>query len=82
MDKEVFLLGLKAQFEEIDSLKLEMFTEFKSMETWDSLTRYSIVAFLEDDYKIIIKSEELNSLNTPNELFDFVKLKNEKNNTH
>lgn len=75
MDKEVFLLGLKAQFEEIDSSKLEMFTEFKSMETWDSLTRYSIIAFLEDDYKIIIKTDELNVLNTPNELFDFVKLK-------
>jgi acyl carrier protein len=75
MDKEVFLSGLKAQFEELDSLKLEMYTEFKSMETWDSLTRYSIIAFVEDEYKIILKGDEFNSLNTPNELFDFVKLK-------
>ena len=75
MDKKEFLLGLKSQFEELDALKLEMYTDFKSMETWDSLTRYSIIAFVEDEYKIILKSEELNSLNTPNDLFDFVKLK-------
>lgn len=75
MDKKQFLLGLKIQFEESDALKLEMYTDFKSMETWDSLTRYSIIAFVEDEYKIILKSDELNSLNTPNELFDFVKLK-------
>lgn len=75
MDKKEFLLGLKSQFEELDSLKLEMNTDFKSMETWDSLTRYSIIAFVEDEYKIILKGDELNSLNTPNELFDFVKLK-------
>ena len=75
MDKKEFLLGLKSQFEELDALKLEMYTDFKSMETWDSLTRYSIIAFVEDEYKIILKSEELNSLNTPNDFFDFVKLK-------
>ena len=75
MDKNVFLLGLKAQFEEVDSSKLEMLTEFKSMETWDSLTKYSIIAFVEDDYKITIKIDELNSLNTPKELFDFIKFK-------
>ena len=75
MDKEFFLSGLKAQFEDSDSLKLEMHTKFKSMETWDSLTRYSIIAFLDDEYNIILKGDEFNSLNTPNELFDFVKLK-------
>ncbi len=75
MEKEVFLSGIKAQFEELDSLKLQMHTEFKSMETWDSLTRYSIIAFVEDEYKVILKGDEFNSLNTPNELFEFIKMK-------
>ena len=72
MEKDIFLSGLRAQFEEVDSLNLELHTEFKQMKTWDSLTRFSIIAFIEDEYKVVLTNEDLNKLITPNYLFDFI----------
>ncbi len=78
MEKIKFLSGLKSQFEDRDSLNLDMSTKFRTMETWDSLTKFSIISFLEDEYKISIKIDELNNLDTPNDLFNFVLFKNNK----
>ena len=72
MDKEDFLSGLKIQFEEIDALKLKMETKFKDLDTWDSLTRFSIIAFVEDDYNVILKNEDLGNLESPIDLFNYV----------
>ena len=72
MDKDVFLSGLKMQFEESDALKLAMDTKFKALATWDSLTKFSIIAFVEDDYKITMKNEDLNNIETPQALFEYI----------
>lgn len=72
MDKEDFLSGLKIQFEEIDALKLTMETKFKDLDTWDSLTRFSIIAFVEDDYNVILKNEDLGNLESPIDLFNYI----------
>ncbi|EKT3962648.1 hypothetical protein AAIP55_000118 [Flavobacterium psychrophilum] len=72
MKKDVFLTGLKVQFEESDAMKLTMETKFNELDTWDSLTRFSIIAFLEDDYKVILKKEDLDKLETPLAIFNCV----------
>jgi acyl carrier protein len=72
MDKNKFLVGLREQFEETDSLNLEMNTSFKDMKTWDSLTRFSIIAFLEDEYNISFKNEDFTNFSTPELLFEFI----------
>ena len=79
MKEDAFLSGLKIQFEEIDASKLTMVSKFKDMDTWDSLTRFSIIAFLEDNYKISLNNDELNSLETPRALFEYVYAKYNKN---
>ena len=72
MEKNKFLNGLRDQFEEIDSLNLEINTSFKDMKTWDSLTRFSIIAFLEDECNITLKNEDFNRFSTPELLFEFI----------
>ena len=72
MKKNKFLIGLREQFEETDSLNLEMNTSFKDMKTWDSLTRFSIIAFLEDEFNIIFKNEDFIKFSSPELLFEFI----------
>ena len=72
MIEEDFLAGLKIQFEESDAVNLTINTKFKELDTWDSLTRFSIIAFIEDDYKITLTKEDLEKLESPLALLDFV----------
>lgn len=67
-----FLLRLKNQFEESDALLLKMDTEFSSLDTWDSLTKFSITAFLEDDYGIKIGMDELSKMGNPTRLWEYI----------
>jgi acyl carrier protein len=73
MDKDKFLSGLKVQFEEADAVKLTIETKFKDLDTWDSLTRFSIIAFVEDDYNLILKNEDLNNFESPLVLFEYIR---------
>jgi acyl carrier protein len=72
MIEEDFLAGLKIQFEESDAVKLKINTKFKELDTWDSLTRFSIIAFIEDDYKITLTKGDLEKLESPLALLEFV----------
>ncbi len=73
MKEDIFLEGLKIQFEESDAIKLNMNTKFSSLDTWDSLTRFSIIAFLEDDYNTTLKKEDLDKLESPQAIFEYLK---------
>lgn len=73
MEKEEFLEKLKIQFEEDDAEKLTFETSFLTLDGWDSLTQFSIVAFLEDDFGIEFKSEKFKQFDTPNALYEHVK---------
>jgi acyl carrier protein len=72
INKEEFLIGLKNQFEDADATNLTFESKFKELDTWDSLTRFSIVAFVEDDYSIAISDEEFKSFETPADLFAYI----------
>ena len=80
MDKDKFLSGLKVQFEEADAVKLTIETKFKDLDTWDSLTRFSIIAFVEDDYNLILKNEDLNNFESALVLFEYIRAHINKSN--
>jgi acyl carrier protein len=71
--EEIFLENLKAFFEEEDSHKLEFESEFLKLQTWDSLTQFSIIAYLEDDFGIELSLQQLSNYPTPKDLFEFVR---------
>ena len=72
MEKNTFLICLREQFEETDSLNLEMNTSFMDMKTWDSLTRFSIIAFLEDEFNITFKNDDFKIFSSPELLYEFI----------
>lgn len=72
INKEEFLEGLRNQFEESDALNLSFDTVFKELDTWDSLTRFSIVSFVEDDYQVTLKVEGLQNMATPSDLYEYI----------
>ncbi len=72
INKETFLKGLKSQFEASDEDKITFDVLFETLETWDSLTKFSITAFLEDDYDIVVTPEEFKEFKTPNDIILFI----------
>ena len=47
-----------------------MDTEFNNLDTWDSLTRFSIIDLVKDNYNVEIK--DFNKITTPNDLLDYI----------
>jgi len=72
INKNKFLEGLKEQFESADAKNITFDVKFSQLPTWDSLTRFSIIASIEDDYNVIITAEQLNSFETPSDLFSYL----------
>lgn len=75
MDLNVFLEKFSDQFEDIDRENIAFDTHYKTLESWDSLTAFSIQAMIEDDYSVEISGEDLKTVDTVEELFLLVKSK-------
>jgi acyl carrier protein len=71
-----FMKELKRQFEDSDSKILTPNTKFNKLNTFDSLTRYSIIAFVNDNYSIQLQDDIFEEVITPLHLFN--KIHNEK----
>jgi acyl carrier protein len=73
MDKvQLFLLELRQQFEDSDSELLSIDTKFDDLETFDSLTRYSIIALVKDEYKIQLQDDIFKEIKTPRQLYKII----------
>ena len=72
MNISLFLEGLKLQFEEDDAMKLLPETVLSNLDTWDSLTKFSIIAFLEDDHQYKFDEKDFVKYNTPWKLFNLI----------
>tara|TARA_B110000114_G_scaffold178390_1_gene211352 strand:+ start:198 stop:422 length:225 start_codon:yes stop_codon:yes gene_type:complete len=72
MNINQFLEGLKLQFEEEDANKLIPETELSNLDTWDSLTKFSIIVFLDDEHQYKFDEKDFEKYNTPVELFNLI----------
>jgi acyl carrier protein len=72
MDKDKFLADVRGQFEDValDTINLE--TDFKAVETWDSLTATCIQVLIEEDYGVKLSNEELRGATTILDLYELV----------
>ena len=70
--QSTFLENLKIQFESTDSEKITLDTSFESLETFDSSTKYWIIAFIKDDYNVELDVSQFSELTTPQILFNFL----------
>jgi acyl carrier protein len=75
MDKEKFLADVKGQFEDVELDTINLDTDFKALETWDSLTATCIQVLIEEDYGIKVSNVDLKSTTTILDLFTLVSTK-------
>ena len=55
--------------------KAEITDELNSFDAWDSLTILSIIAFCDDEYKIVLSADEVNNSNTIIGLLELIESK-------
>ena len=75
MDKNNFIENVKNQFENYQDITLNMESNFREVDTYDSLTAMTIMVMLKDEYNVDISDEEYLSKKTVQDLYDFVLLK-------
>lgn len=72
MELNSFIENIKEQFEEeYENFGAE--TRFRELDEWSSLTSLSIIAMVDDEYGVVIKADDIKSVNTVGELFELVK---------
>ena len=73
MDKNEFIKGLQNQLE-LDN-DLELTTNLKELETWDSIADMILISYIDRAVGIKITSEELKDITTVESLLNFVNKK-------
>ena len=70
--KDKFLELFKEVFEMEDE-EVNFKDPLRDLDTWDSLTHLSLIAMLDDEYKVQIEEKEFEKLITVEDLFNKVK---------
>lgn len=70
--KENFINAMYEAFEIESTEELDLGTEFRNHDNWDSLTKLSLIAVLDDEFDIIIEDDKLETLNTFKDLLEFI----------
>jgi acyl carrier protein len=74
-EKDEFLKVVIKIFEETPYSEIKLNSKFKEFEEWSSLVLFSLIVLIEDQYSKIISAKDLNSINTFEELYEFLFIK-------
>jgi len=72
MDIQTFIQHFIEQLEEPDAVQITASTVFHDLDEYSSLLALSIVAMVDEEYNVSIKSADLNSAQTIEDLFKIV----------
>lgn len=72
MELKEFLILISEQFLDEDIENVTEVVEFRTLETWDSLTGMAILAIIEDECNVSISIEDFIKLKTVKDLFNYV----------
>ncbi len=70
---ETFIAKLEEEFEELPRGTLTSQTIFRDLSVWDSMHALILVAFIDMEYDVTLRGEDLMSLKTVQDLYDQVK---------
>lgn len=70
--KDEFLVHFKEALE-IEDREISFDDQFRDFDEWDSLTRLSLIAMLDEEYEVNIENDEFENLKTVGDLFAEVK---------
>lgn len=75
MEPKRFLENFASQFEDSEIENIHNDVNFKLLDTWDSLTAFSVQMMVEDEYNVKITPEDFKTVTTVEELYNLVKTK-------
>ena len=74
MELKEFVENVKELFEdEVENFGLD--THFRELDEWSSLLSLSIIAMVDDEYDVVIKTDDIKTCTTVEDLFNLVKNK-------
>lgn len=73
MELNEFVENFAAQLDETDTALLTAETNFKELEEWSSLMALSLIAMVDEEYDIRLKSEDIRRSVTIRDLYNIVK---------
>jgi acyl carrier protein len=72
MELEKFIENFAGQFEETEVENITANVDFKSLETWDSLTAMSVQVMIEDEYEVKIVPIDFKATTTVKDLYNLI----------
>lgn len=73
MEINEFIKNFASQFDETDASEFTPTTVFKQFDEWSSLIALSLIAMIDEEYEVTIKSDDIKASKTVQDLFDIVK---------
>jgi len=73
MDLQQFIKQFAQQFEASDVDQISENTDYRLLDTWDSLTSMSVQVMIEDEYEVAVTPEELKNATSVLALFNLIK---------
>tara|TARA_B110000908_G_C10138427_1_gene395591 strand:+ start:761 stop:991 length:231 start_codon:yes stop_codon:yes gene_type:complete len=71
LEKE-FLQAFREAFELEEDFTIRMSDEFRDYDNWDSLTKLSLIAAIDETFELIIEEKEFVKLIYIKDLYDFI----------
>ncbi|MCX6226036.1 MAG: acyl carrier protein [Bacteroidia bacterium] len=72
MEESAFIENVKNQFIDSNEIELTIDSDFRKIESYDSLTGMTIIVMLKDEYGVDISETDYKSKKTVRELYDYV----------
>ena len=68
MELQDFIQNIVNLFDDIDTSNFSVLTDFKDNDEWNSLLVLSVIAMVDEEYGIIITSDDIRQANTIGDL--------------
>ena len=75
---EAKFLDLSKEVLEIEDKEISLNDEFREYDEWDSLAYLSVIAMLDDEFEIVIETEDFKKIRTVGDLLKEVKERTNK----
>lgn len=75
MELQDFIQNIVNLFDDIDTSNFSALTDFKDNDEWNSLLALSVIAMMDEEYGVIITSDEIKQAKTIEELYMILKSK-------
>ena len=75
MELQDFIQNIVNLFDHIDTSNFSVLTDFKDNDEWNSLLVLSVIAMVDEEYGIIITSDDIRQAKTIGDLYSIVKSK-------